>query len=322
MSKPLTRVLSLLELLQTHGLLAGSEIAKRLDVDIRTVRRYIAALEELGIPVVTEQGRYGGYRLVAGFKLPPMMFTDEETLAISLGLLAANQLGLAETTPSIASVQAKLERVMPSNLKRRVRAISNSASLILPKAHSAENKEDLLLLTDAAHAQQRVRFLYEAENNVPQPRDVDPYGIVFRRGHWYMVGYCHLRLAMRTFRLDRLCKVELLKHSFLRPAQFDAATYINQSMQNMPRQYPVSVLLHTDMASAAYYLHGLEGLLQQCDEGLLMETSTDSLDWFARWLVQMPIAVSVIKPTSLWIAICDHVKHVQSNFNLVSSDNS
>ena len=317
MSKPLTRVLSLLELLQTHGLLSGSEIAKRLEVDIRTVRRYIAALEELGIPVLTEQGRYGGYRLVAGFKLPPMMFTDDETLAISLGLLAANQLGLAETTPSIASVQAKLERVMPSNLKRRVRAISNSASLILPKAHGAENKEDLLLLTDAAHAQQRVRFLYEADNNAPQPREVDPYGIVFRRGHWYMVGYCHLRLAMRTFRLDRLCKVELLKHSFLRPAQFDAATYLNQSMQNVPRQHPVSVLLHTDMASASYYLHGLEGLLQQRDEGLLMETSTDSLDWFARWLVQLPIPVSVIKPTSLWDAICAHMQHVQNSFKFV-----
>ena len=317
MSKPLTRVLSLLELLQTHGLLSGAQIASRLDVDIRTVRRYITALEELGIPVLTEQGRYGGYRLVAGFKLPPMMFTEEETLAISLGLLAANQLGLAETTPSIASVQAKLERVMPKNLKRRVRAISQSASLILPKAHGAENKEDLLLLTDAAHGQQRVRFVYEAENNVAQLRDVDPYGIVFRRGHWYLVGYCHLREALRTFRLDRLCKVELLKHSFLRPAQFDAATYLNQSMQNLPRQHPVSVLLHTDMASASYYLHGLEGILQKSDEGLLMETSTDSLDWFARWLVQMPIAVTVIKPTSLWDAICEHVKHVQGNFKLV-----
>ena len=316
MSKPLTRVLSLLELLQTHGLMSGAEIANRLDVDVRTVRRYIAALEELGIPVLTEQGRYGGYRLVAGFKLPPMMFTDEETLAISLGLLAANQLGLSETTPSIASVQAKLERVMPSNLKRRVRAISQSASLILPKAHGAENKGDLLLLTDAAHDQQRVRFVYEAENKIAQLRDVDPYGIVFRRGHWYLVGHCHLRDALRTFRLDRLCKVELLKHSFLRPSKFDAASYLNQSMQNAPRQHPVSVLLHTDMASASFFLQGLEGLLQQCDEGLLMETSTDSLEWFARWLVQMPIAVSVIKPASLLDAICEHVKHVQSNFKL------
>lgn len=317
MSKPLTRVLSLLELLQTHGLMSGPEISQRLDVDIRTVRRYIAALEELGIPVLTEQGRYGGYSLVAGFKLPPMMFTDEETLAISLGLLAADQLGLAETTPSIASVQAKLERVMPIKLRRRVRAISNSASLILPKAHGTGNKEDLILLTDAAHAQQRVSFSYEAQSNAPQQRDVDPYGIVFRRGHWYLVGYCHLRAALRTFRLDRLCKVALLKHSFLRPQDFDAASYLNQSIQNVPRQFPVTVILHTDLASAASYLQGLEGMLQLCDEGLLMETSTDSLEWFARWLVQMPIAVSIVKPASLWDAICKHVEHVQTSFKLV-----
>ncbi|MDO9477387.1 MAG: YafY family protein [Pseudohongiella sp.] len=313
MSKPVTRVLTLLELLQTHGLMSGPEIARRLLVDNRTVRRYISALEELGIPVVTEQGRYGGYKLVAGFKLPPMMFTDEETLAIALGLLAANQLGLAENAPAIASVQAKLERVMPGNLKRRVRAISNSASLILPKAHGSDNKEDLLRLTDAAHAQQRVRFSYQTESSEPQLREVDPYGIVFRRGHWYMVGHCHLRAALRTFRLDRLSNVIALSHSFLRPAEFDAAAHLNQSMQNMPRQYPVSLILHTDMTSASSYLHGLEGLLQQQDDGLLMNTSTDSVQWFARWLVQMPFQISILQPLSLWQAVDAHLRLVQQN---------
>jgi predicted DNA-binding transcriptional regulator YafY len=314
MSKPVTRVLTLLELLQTHGLMSGPDIARRLQVDTRTVRRYISSLEELGIPVVTEQGRYGGYQLVAGFKLPPMMFTDEETLAISMGLLAANQLGLAETAPAIASVQAKLERVMPGNLKRRVRAISNSASLILPKAHGPENKEDLLLLTDAAHAQQRVRFAYQAENAETQRREVDPYGIVFRRGHWYMVGYCHLRKALRTFRLDRLSEVVPLSHSFLRPPDFDAASHLNQSMQNVPRQHPVTVLLHTDMAIASHYLYGLEGLLQQQDNGLLMDTSTDSVQWFARWLVQMPFEVTIVQPAALWEAVNAHIELVRRNF--------
>ncbi len=316
MSKPVTRVLTLLELLQTHGLMSGPDIARRLQVDTRTVRRYINALEELGIPVVTEQGRYGGYQLVAGFKLPPMMFTDEETLAVSLGLLAADQLGLAETAPAIASVQAKLERVMPGNLKRRVRAISNSASLILPKAHGPENKQDLLLLADATHAQQRVRFVYQTDNAEAQQRNVDPYGIVFRRGHWYMVAHCHLRKALRTFRLDRLSKVELLSHSFLRPLDFDAASHLNESMQNVPRQHPVTVLLHTDMATASHYLRGLEGLLQPQDDGLLMDTSTDSVEWFARWLVQMPFALTIVQPVALWEAVNAHLELVRGNFRL------
>src|SRR5690554_8182776 len=100
--------------------MGGGELAQRLGVNRRTVRRYIRILEDLGIPVMTEQGRYGGYRLVAGFKLPPMMFTEEETLAVSLGLLAARQLGLTDAAPAIASVQAKLERVMPANLKKQI----------------------------------------------------------------------------------------------------------------------------------------------------------------------------------------------------------
>ena len=137
MSGPTTRVLTVLELLQTHGQIGGAELAERLGVDRRTIRRYITVLEELGIPVMTEQGRYGGYRLVAGFKLPPMMFTDEETLAVSLGLLAARQLGLADAAPAIASVQAKLERVMPANLKKRVRGVSDTTRVILPGASPA-----------------------------------------------------------------------------------------------------------------------------------------------------------------------------------------
>jgi predicted DNA-binding transcriptional regulator YafY len=118
MARPTTRVLAVLELLQAHGRMSGAELARRLAVDRRTVRRYIAALEELGIPVTAERGSAGGYMLVAGFKLPPMTFTDDEALALSVGLLAARGLGLAAAAPAVASVQAKLERVMPAGLKR------------------------------------------------------------------------------------------------------------------------------------------------------------------------------------------------------------
>ena len=117
MYSPTTRVLTVLELLQAHGRLSGAELARRLEVDGRTLRRYIAKLEDLGIPVVAERGRYGCYSLVAGFKLPPMMFTDDEALALALGLLAARGLGLAEAAPAVQSAQAKLERVMPAPLR-------------------------------------------------------------------------------------------------------------------------------------------------------------------------------------------------------------
>jgi predicted DNA-binding transcriptional regulator YafY len=113
MTRPTTRVLAVLELLQSHGRVSGPELALRVGVDGRTLRRYIAMLEELGIPIVAERGRFGGYALVAGFKLPPMIFTDDEALALSVGLLAARGLGLADAAPAVTARGAKLQRVMP-----------------------------------------------------------------------------------------------------------------------------------------------------------------------------------------------------------------
>ena len=123
MYSPTTRVLTVLELLQAHGRLSGPDLAQRLEVDGRTLRRYIRKLEDLGIPVLAERGRYGCYSLMPGFKLPPMVFTDDEALAISLGLVAARGLGLAAAVAAVESAQAKLERVMPAPLKQRVRAL-------------------------------------------------------------------------------------------------------------------------------------------------------------------------------------------------------
>src|SRR5258705_8834390 len=115
MPHPTTRILAVLELLQSRVQVSGAELARRLEVDRRTLRRYITMLEEMGIPITTEQGRHGGDRFVARFKLPPMMFTDEEAQALSLGLIAARGLGLAAAPPPLPSVQAKpAPRVPPA----------------------------------------------------------------------------------------------------------------------------------------------------------------------------------------------------------------
>ena len=114
MYHPTTRVLAVLELLQTHGRMSGAELSRRLGSMAARCAATSRMLEEIGMPITAERGRYGAYALVAGFKLPPMMFTDDEALALSLGLLAARGLGLAEAQPAVASAQAKLERVMPA----------------------------------------------------------------------------------------------------------------------------------------------------------------------------------------------------------------
>lgn len=309
MSGPTTRVLALLELLQTHSRLSGAELADRLGVDRRTIRRYITVLEDLGIPVTTEQGRYGGYMLIAGFKLPPMMFTDEETLAVSLGLLAAQQLGLAESAPATASVQAKLERVMPANLKRRVRAVSDTTKLILPRAEPNYDNRALLTLTGAAQAEQRVTFAYHSAQDGVMQRDFDPYGLVFRRGHWYVSGYCHLRRDLRSFRLDRISGVKVMDIHFKRPESFDAAEHLSRSFSNMPRTHEVSVLLQTDVhtAAKAFGFHpSMVDMFEQTDAGVVLNTRTDSFEWFAWWLAQLCFPFVIQSPPELKTALHQH----------------
>jgi biotin operon repressor len=196
-------VLAALELLQTHKRISGAELARRLDVSVRTVRRYITALEDIGIPITADQGRAGAYTLVAGFKLPPMMFTDEEALAVAIGLLAVRELGVAEAVPAVDSAQAKLERVMPETIRHRLGDIDDTIRLDIANPRPPASNVPLGTLSAAAHAHQRIRLRYESPASGITTREFDPYGLSYQGGRWYAVGMCHLRRDMRTFRLDR-----------------------------------------------------------------------------------------------------------------------
>ncbi|NHZ98000.1 YafY family protein [Massilia sp. CCM 8734] len=299
MYHPTTRVLAVLELLQTHGRLSGVEMSARLAVDPRTLRRYIVTLEEMGIPITTERGRHGGYALMAGFKLPPMMFTNDEALALAIGLLAARSLGFAEAAPAVASAQAKLERIMPANLKRRVRAIDETVRLDMIRAVAPRDNDALVTLSSAALAQQRVCLRYRAPDGGETERDFDAYGLAFRGGCWYVTGMCHLRAGMRSFRIDRIVKVEPRPVSFARPAGFDALGYLNQSLAVMQREHAVEVLLHTDLKTASAHFHGALGVFDQAPDGVLLRCTTDDLDWFAGHLAGLPFDFAVRAPDQL-----------------------
>src|SRR5215217_1175316 len=131
MYHPTTRVLTVLELLQAHESISGPNLAARLEVNIRTVRHYITLLQDLGIPIEAERGRQGGYRLRPGFKLPPLMLTEDEALAVTLGLLAARRLGLAAAAPAVEGALAKLERVLPAAVGERVRTVQEALGFTL-----------------------------------------------------------------------------------------------------------------------------------------------------------------------------------------------
>ncbi|MEO5558179.1 MAG: YafY family protein [Dokdonella sp.] len=299
MAFPATRMLAVLDLLQTHGRMSGSELAQRIGVDVRTLRRYIVMLEELGIPITTERGRHGAYLLVAGFKLPPMMFTNDEAVALSVGMVAARGLGLADAAPAVESAQAKLARVMPDTLKRHVRAIADTVKIDLRhNVNAPESNAALITLTTAAQSQQRVHLHYSAQG-VHTERDFDPYGLAYYMGAWYALGHCHLRNDLRSFRLDRVRDVVSLEPHFDRPQDFDALDQLMRSIASVPRANSIEVLLHTDLKSARNAFSLAFGMIEPTDGGVLLRTSADSLSWFARQLAALPFDFEIRKPDAL-----------------------
>ncbi len=303
MSQPTNRVLAQLEMLQAREVTCGAELARALDVERRTLRRYIVMLEELGIPIVTTQGRYGGYQVVPGFKLPPLIFSDEEALALAVGLMAARALGLTESMPAVASARAKLERVFPAKLKSRLRAVDESVAMELTRPAAVIDQQVLGLLCSASQQRRRVRMAYQSRSDEQTVREFDPYGLVYRSGRWYIVGWCHLRRGLRSFRLDRVVSASSVPVTFQRPDGFDTLAYLKQSITMIPRAHAVEVLLETDLATAQCAVVPYVGVLECVEGGVLLRAQADDLDWIARELARLPFDFSVKSPAALRGAI-------------------
>ena len=299
MYHPTSRALAVLELLQAHRRISGSELARRLDIQPRTLRRYIAILEEIGIPITTERGRHGAYMLVPGFKLPPMMFSDDEALALSIGLLAAQRLGMTEANTVAATAQAKLERAMPERLQQHVRALIETISLESGRAVPNVDSALLMKLCKAAQERQQIRLSYHSPQDEHTERNVDPFGLGHRNGYWYLVGRCHLRHELRSFRLDRITAAHPLAMGFERPENFDTLAHLADSLATQPRTYLAEVELFTDLPHAMNNLGNAIGIFEPIERGVLMRSQVDDLDWLARELARLPFGFHVNSPELL-----------------------
>jgi predicted DNA-binding transcriptional regulator YafY len=296
---PTTRVLTILELLQSRQHLSGPELAERLEVNTRTVRRYITMLQDLGIPVEAERGRHGSYRLRPGFKLPPLMFTEDEALALTLGLLAARKLGLTAAAPAVEGALAKIERVLPLALRERVQAVQETLILDLTHTGPTPGSEVVVTLSAAAQQQRRVWMSYSSWQAEITDRSVDIYGIVYRPGFWYAVGYCHLRSGIRVFRLDRILQAELRDETFERPADFDSLGYVMRSLANTPTTWAVEVLLETTLEEAQHYVPPVIASLEQVSDGVMFRCSVGHLHWLAHFLSGLGCPFIVHRPVEL-----------------------
>lgn len=301
---PTTRVLTVLELLQSRQQISGPELATRLEVDTRTVRRYITMLQDLGVPVEAERGRYGAYRLRPGFKLPPLMFTDEEALALTLGLLAARKLGLTMAAPAVEGALAKIERVLPIALRKRVQAVQETLVFDFVPAGTVPDNEIVVTLCAAAQQMQSAYMSYRAWGaREDSKRMVDPYGLVFRAGCWYMVGYCHLRKQLRTFRLDRIVSVELSPATFERPLNFDSVAYVIQSIAQTPNTWYVDVLLKLSWEEALCRVPPALALLEEVEGGISFRCYVSSLEWIAHVIAGLNCQIEIRQPQELRAAM-------------------
>lgn len=297
---PATRVLTILEMLQARQRLSGPELATRLEVNTRTVRRYITMLQDLGFPIEAERGRHGYYRLRPGFKLPPLMFSEEEALAMTLGLLAARRLGLTATAPAVEGALAKIERVLPPALLERVRAVQETLSLTFPPANTTPTSDILLTLCRAAQQERRVHLSYQNWQGTESAREVDIYGLVYRSGYWYSVGYCHLRLDLRVFRLDRINAVEMRDETFIRPLDFDCVGHVVRSLAATPNTWSVEILLETTLTEAQCWISPAVALLEETTQGVLMRCAVGCLDWLAtNLLIHLECPFIILKPPEL-----------------------
>ncbi len=302
---PTTRVLTVLELLQSRPQMSGRELSERLEVDTRTIRRYITMLQDLGIPVEAERGRYGAYRLRPGFKLPPLMFTDDEALAITLGLLAARKMGLTLAAPAVDGAIAKIERVLPASLREHVQAVQDTLVFDFAPARTTPRKEFVLLLSEAAQRCRNVWLRYRGyDRSEESERVVDPYGLVCRSGYWYLVGYCHLRSDLRNFRLDRILDVKMHGDPFERPLAFDCLAFVLQSLPKTPNVWLVEILLEMTLSEAQRSLPPTLAMLEEVSEGIILRCYVEHLDWIARILVSLSCPFTVRQPIELRAELC------------------
>lgn len=300
------RLLKLLSLLQTRRDWPGSELAQRLEVSGRTIRRDVERLRELGYPVDAGSGPAGGYRLEAGTAMPPLLLDDDEAVAIAVGLRAAA--GTAVTGIEETSVRAlvKLEQVLPNHLRRRVNALQSVTDTVVPSGPTVD-PACLTAIAGACRDEVRLRFLYRARDGAESRREVEPHRLVTVGRRWYLVAWDCRREAWRTFRVDRLTEpggtgVRVSRRPL--PAA-DATAFVLENLRGAVFRYRARVTLDAP-ASSFEDRPQLQGQLTPLPGGRCeLRTSDDHLDWLAMRIGMLGVPFEVHEPPEL-------VEHVRA----------
>lgn len=311
MLKTSARLLSLLSLLQARREWAGTELAERLEVGVRTIRRDIDRLRTLGYPVHATPGRAGGYRLGGGATMPPLLLDDDEAIAVAVGLRTAatgNVTGIEETS---VRALAKLETLLPSRLRRRVNALS-SATVPLPGGGPAVDPGTLTVIASACRDHETLRFTYQTHQGTSSGRTVEPHRLVPTGRRWYLVAWDLERQAWRTMRVDRIETRPSAGARFTpRDPPDDLAAYVTQAISSSPYRYRACVTLHAPIAMVADRIPPTVGSLRVIDEhSCQLDAGGNRLEEIAIWIAAIGADFEIHHPPEL----TDHVRELAERF--------
>lgn len=301
MSNTATRLITLLMLLQRQPNQKAADLAEKLGVSVRSLHRYIGMLDEMGIPVYSERGPYGGFSLVRGYKMPPLVLTPEEAVAIYLGTSLVREMWGKLYQEAAQGALAKLDNVLPEEQQHEIAWARRTLVTAGMHRASLDSLTPLLeKLRRAIREQRRVLMAHRKPvDPAAQPREVEPYALVHRGGWWYVVGHCRLRNAMRSFRLDRIVELTLLDQRFQIPPEFDIQEYLATAFESESK-----VLMRLRFASsAAHVARDLAGtwetLEAQTDGSVIVTLAMPDVMWAASMALGFGPIVTVLEPAEL-----------------------
>ncbi|RAN93603.1 hypothetical protein GAR05_05381 [Micromonospora saelicesensis] len=302
MSDTPARLLGLLSLLQTPREWPGSELATRLGVSLRTIRRDVERLRDLGYPVQATMGAIGGYRLVAGKAMPPLLLDDDEAVAIAVGLRTAAGHAVAGIEEASIRALAKLEQVLPSRLRHRVSALGAATEPLLTWDRPTVDPERLSALAAAVNNREQLRFAYRRRDGMDAERLVEPYKLVSAGRRWYLVGYDNDRDDWRIFRVDRITDLRPTRTRVAArqlPAS-DAASFMTEKLLELTPVYRAVVTLHAPIERMAGPLGGAGVDLEPIDAtSCRLRSNADTLEWLAWRLLTLGCDMEVHEPPEL-----------------------
>jgi predicted DNA-binding transcriptional regulator YafY len=296
-----TRLLALLELLQSRPYWPGQLLAERLEVGPRTIRRDVDRLRRLGYPVDASPGVAGGYRLRAGSSMPPLLLDDEEAVAIAVGLRTAVSDGVAGIEETSVRALSKLEQLLPERIRRRVQAIG-AATVPYPASGPVVDPEILLVIATACRDHEELGFAYRSHDDQHSTRLVEPQALVHTGRRWYLVAWDCDRSDWRTFRVDRIDATPVTARRFFprEPPAKDLAAFVARGVSRARERHHARVILRASVEQVQDRLTYRLGTLEPLDEhSCLLEAGADRLDGLALYIAGIGIDFEILEPPEL-----------------------